>query len=253
MVWSGHAFFASYLTHSRFSTGCIRKEEGWMMRRTMLLMATMALTLLVASGVALAVNKVGTNGPNTLRGTNGADNLLGRGGNDALLGLGGPDNLLGGKGKDWVLGGNERRALGGDKNLVGGPGNDGVLGGEGSDNLTGNSGNDLVSGDPGPDKILGGDGNDYLLDGERRGGATDILTGGDGNDVIDLINRPAGKDVVTCGSGFDRVLADRADVVAPDCERVAVGLAAAQRLNQRIEESGFYDRLFEGLAPFPGE
>jgi hypothetical protein len=58
--------------------------------------------------------------------------------------------------------------------------------------------------------------------------------------------------VVTCGDGFDRVLADRADVVAPDCERVAVGLAAAKELDQRIEESGFYDRIFEGLAPFPG-
>jgi hypothetical protein len=49
------------------------------MRRTILLLATMALTLLVASGVALAVTKVGTkvgtNGPLTLRGTNRADNL----------------------------------------------------------------------------------------------------------------------------------------------------------------------------------
>ena len=49
------------------------------MRRTILLLATMALTLLVASGVALAVTKVGTkvgtNGPDTLRGTNRADNL----------------------------------------------------------------------------------------------------------------------------------------------------------------------------------
>ena len=42
-----------------------------MMRRTILLMAPMALTLLVASGVALAVTKIGTNGPDTLRGTNG--------------------------------------------------------------------------------------------------------------------------------------------------------------------------------------
>jgi Endonuclease/Exonuclease/phosphatase family len=33
------------------------------MRRTILLLATMALTLLVASGVALAVTKIGTNGP----------------------------------------------------------------------------------------------------------------------------------------------------------------------------------------------
>jgi hypothetical protein len=37
------------------------------MRRTIVLLATMALTLLVASGVVLAVTKVGTNGPDTLR------------------------------------------------------------------------------------------------------------------------------------------------------------------------------------------
>jgi hypothetical protein len=58
--------------------------------------------------------------------------------------------------------------------------------------------------------------------------------------------------VVRGGRGCGRVLADRADVVAPDCERVAVGLAAALELDQRIEESGYYDRIFEGLAPFPG-
>jgi phage head maturation protease len=70
--------------------------------------------------------------------------------------------------------------------------------------------------------------------------------------VIDPFNKPAKRDVVTCGGGFDRVLADRADVVALDCEKVALGLAAAKELNQQIEESGFYDRIFEGLAPFPG-
>ena len=69
------------------------------MRRTMLLMATMALTLLVASGVALAVTKIGTNGPDFLKGTNGADNLDGRGGNDVLYALAGQDNLLGGRAK----------------------------------------------------------------------------------------------------------------------------------------------------------
>ena len=42
---------------------------------------------MLASGVALAVNKVGTNGPDTLRGTNGDDDLLGRGGNDKLFSL----------------------------------------------------------------------------------------------------------------------------------------------------------------------
>ena len=69
--------------------------------------------------------------------------------------------------------------------------------------------------------------------------------------MIYTFNQSAKMDVVTCGGGFDRVLADRADMVAPDCERVAVGLAAVEELNQRIEESGFYDRLFEGLAPSP--
>ena len=58
------------------------------MRRTIVLLATMALTLLVASGVALAVTRIGTNGPDTLRGTNGTDNLLGNGGNDILYALG---------------------------------------------------------------------------------------------------------------------------------------------------------------------
>jgi hypothetical protein len=223
------------------------------MRRVVLVLALMAATLVVASGVALAINEIGTDGPDTLKGTNGADNLLGRGGNDVLFGLGGRDSLLGGEGKDWVLGGNERRPLGGDKNLVGGPRNDAVLGGKGPDNLLGSSGNDFSDGAAGPDNISGGSGTDYLLDGERRGGATDILNGEDGNDVLDPINKPAHTDIVTCGGGFDRVLADTQDVVGPDCEKVAVGLAAAQKLNQQLDESGFFDRIFGGLAPSPFE
>jgi hypothetical protein len=47
------------------------------------------------------------------------------------------------------------------------------------------------------------------------------------------------------------VIADTEDLVAPDCEKVAVGLAAAQKLNQQLEEAGFFDRIFEGLAPSP--
>jgi hypothetical protein len=69
--------------------------------------------------------------------------------------------------------------------------------------------------------------------------------------VLDPFNKPAKKDFLACGSGFDRVLADTKDVVAPDCERVAVGLAAAVELNQQLEESGFFDNIFGGLAPFP--
>ncbi len=69
--------------------------------------------------------------------------------------------------------------------------------------------------------------------------------------MFDVINRPAAKDVVVCGDGFDRVLADRKDVVAPDCEVVAVGLSAVEELSERLAERGFFERFFEGLAPFP--
>jgi hypothetical protein len=191
--------------------------------------------------------------PRHSAGTNGADKLLGKGGNDVLFSLGGRDNLLGAEGEDWLLGGNKQRPLGGDKNLVGGPGNDGVQGGEDSDNLLGSSGNDFADGGPGSDNIVGGEGNDFVVDGDRRGsaGATDILTGGDGNDVLDPFNKPAGRDFVTCGRGFDRALADTEDVVAPDCEKVAVGPAAVRELQQQLEDSGYFDRLVEGLAPFP--
>ena len=198
------------------------------MRRVIMLLTIMAATLTVASGVALAVNKVGTNGPDTLRGTNRDDNLSGRGANDNLFGLGGGDNLLGGPGRDNVLGGDERRASEGDKNLVGGSGNDRVLGGRGSDN------------------VVGGEGNDLLVDGALRESSEDINSGGAGDDVIPAINKPAFGDVVTCGNGFDRVLADRKDEVAPDCERVFVGLAAEEEFRGSIPQS-----FFEGLPPFP--
>jgi len=198
------------------------------MRRTMVMVATMALTLLVASGVALAVNKIGTNGPDTLRGTNGADNLLGKGGNDKLYALRGRDNLLGGPGKDLVLGGTARRPLGGDKNLAGGPGNDVVFGGRGSDNVLGETGNDFVQDV------------DALSD-----FSTDKLSTGEGNDVVGVFNDPAFKDIVVCGGGFDRVFADKKDLVASDCERVADTPSEFERLGNSIPES-----FFEGLPRF---
>ena len=248
------------------------------MRRTILLLATMALTLLVASGVALAVTKIGTNGPDTLRGTNGADNLLGKGGNDVLYALAGKDNLLGGEDKDWLLTG-VHRALGGDKNSAGGPGNDGVTGGLGSDNVLGGKGNDFVFGDKGSDSALGGEGRDYIdgwkgsdriVGGEGGDWITDdgyrefdkdVLSGGSGNDVIDAWHKPAVQDVVTCGSGFDRVISDRADLVAPNCEKVLVvhgslddSFRQADRFRASLPSSQreFFDTFFEEqLAPFP--
>ena len=192
-----------------------------------MLVAMMAVSLVVASGVALAVTKIGTDGPDTLRGTNGDDYLIGKGGNDLLIALAGDDTLLGGAGKDALYGGSLQEPLGGDKNLVGGDGNDAVQGGLGSDNL------------------VGGDGNDFMVGGEfEPPAAKDIVSAGAGNDVIDVLNTPAGTDVVTCDGGFDRVLADRADVVAPDCERVFVGAGKGDAFFESIPES-----FFPGLHP----
>ena len=193
------------------------------MRRVALVVAAMALALILASGVAWAVNKVGTNGPDTLKGTNGDDNLVGRSGNDRIFSLAGKDNLLGGPGKDILLGGTESHPSGGDKNLVGGPGNDVISGGQGSDNAWGGEGNDQLAGDlhdPSSDKHLGGD----------------------GNDVVFAVNRPAVRDVVVCGRGFDRVLVDRKDVVAADCEKVFVGLESVDEWFESIPQS-----FWEGL------
>jgi Ca2+-binding RTX toxin-like protein len=189
-------------------------------------LAAMALALLLASGVALAVNKVGTNGPDTLRGTNKADNLLGRGANDILIALAGDDHLLGERGKDIVFGGNERRLSGGHKNLVGGSGNDSVIGGRG------------------PDHILGEEGNDLLGHGPEREFATDIVSAGEGNDVVAAVNRPAFEDIVTCGGGFDRVIVDRKDMLAPDCVKVFFGLGSEDEFIASIPQS-----FFEGLHP----
>jgi Ca2+-binding RTX toxin-like protein len=208
-----------------------------MMRRTILLMATMALTVLVASGVALAVTKIGTDGPDHLVGTNGDDNLLGKGGNDELFSLAGDDTLLGGTGKDRVWGGRivgsccqDNDFSGGDKNVLGGPGNDDVNGGRGSDN------------------ILGGRGNDIIFEGAEPDVAKiDNISAGAGNDGVWVLNwSPVGKDVLSCGSGFDRVLADRTDVIAPDCERVFFGRSKIGAYFNSFPES-----FWEGLPPPP--
>ena len=148
----------------------------------------MALTLLVASGVALAVTKIGTNGPDTLIGTKGSDELFGRGGTDWIEGRGGNDVISGGPGNDDPL---SSRAIG------------------------------ILDGGPGADVISGGPGVDYLFDGPWPGdSAVDILTGGDGNDFLTTANRTAARDIVSCGAGrHDIADVDRKDIVGDDCER----------------------------------
>jgi Ca2+-binding RTX toxin-like protein len=115
---------------------------------------------------------------------------------------------------------------------VGGPGNDLVLAGKGSDN------------------VVGGDGNDLLVEDGLREFSKDTLSGGSGNDVIDVFHKPAAaKDIVTCGPGFDRVISDRADLVAPDCERVVVVRGSLENIFRQADRffRSIPQSFFEGL------
>jgi RTX calcium-binding nonapeptide repeat (4 copies) len=82
----------------------------------------------------------------------------------------------------------------------------GITGTQGDDTLRGTPLRDLISGRGGSDSITGAGGHDRL-------------SGGPGADVI--LARDRVGDTVICGPGRDRVIADRVDVVARDCERVA--------------------------------
>jgi hypothetical protein len=74
-----------------------------------------------------------------------------------------------------------------------------------ADRLTGRAGDDVLRGRAGPDRLSGGAG-------------ADRLDGGRGADVLRA--RDGRRDRVACGSGRDRAIADAADAVAADCERV---------------------------------
>jgi hypothetical protein len=121
----------------------------------------------------------GTADGEALLGSAAQDVLEGRGGRDVVRGLGGSDRLYGGDSRD---------------ELFGSAGHDRVRGGNGSDRVSGGSGRDHLIGGSGQDRIFAGRGSDHVraLDEDR-----------------DLIN---------CGPGRDRIVADRKDRLE-GCER----------------------------------
>ena len=161
---------------------------------------------------------------------------------------------------------------------MGGPGNDGINGGIGSDNTLGGSGDDYIQGDWGSDRVVGEEGKDFLFgsrgsdrmvgggggdwftEGELDDAWKDVLSGGDADEIFVVDNVPATKDLVSCGNGLDRVVADRKDVVASDCERVRVvhgtesevleqEQAFFESIPQAVTE--FFNTFFDRLAPDP--
>jgi uncharacterized repeat protein (TIGR01451 family) len=150
----------------------------------------------------------GTAANDTLTGGPAGDALHGLLGNDVLSALAGDDCLYGEAGNDTLDAG-----PGNDK-LFGGPGDDKLDGGDGNDALAGDAGNDTLVGGAGNDQITGGAGNDTV----KGGPGSDQVSGGAGADRIDV--RDGKRDSVNCGSGKDRVKADKRDMLKR-CEKVA--------------------------------
>ncbi len=122
--------------------------------------------------LGVAVNRIGTDGNDTLTGTPGADGFLLLGGNDTAFGLGGNDGLCGAAGNDRLNGG------AGNDSATGNAGKDKLTGGSGKDNLSGGSGGDKLFGGAGKDKLKGFGGKDKL----KGQGGRDICIGGGGKD-----------------------------------------------------------------------
>ncbi len=87
-------------------------------------------------------------------------------------------------------------------------------GGSGDDVITGSRLDDRLNGNSGQDRIAGGDGADIIT----GGAGSDQLFGGAGRDTVRARDRV--RDKVSCGSGRDRVQADRRDRVI-SCEQTS--------------------------------
>jgi Ca2+-binding RTX toxin-like protein len=126
-------------------------------------MITMAVALVVATGVALAA-EISCNDETPCTGTNNADTMTGNDNDNDMSGLGGRDTILARNGADTLRGGS-----GDDPDVSAGLGNDSVKGGAGNDSLSGGGGNDiyLFSTSWGADRIP--------AVGEGAGMGTDIL------------------------------------------------------------------------------
>ena len=159
------------------------------MRRTLLFMATTALAMLVACGVALAASIdcptasggycYGTNQGDALYGTPNVDREFGKGGSDLMYGYGAGDFMYGG-----------------DEAGVG----DKMRGGNGPDLINGQGGNDIIYGGPGSDTL-------------KTGRGSDRIEAKDGN-----------KDFITCKGSNDLVIYDRGLDVLEGCVENGTGL-----------------------------
>ena len=174
------------------------------MRKTLVVLVSMALAMLLAAGLAFAAPKGGTNttvvdcsdettsscqgtsGPDIIYGTTSADVIIPYGGNDFVYAYGGNDTVY---------------ANGGDDSVRHSYGDDIIWGGTGADTLRGGFGNDTIYGNKPATTLTGaqsddiGDGSRHLIDcaylASRGDSGLDVGYGGDPNKdvVVDCFNR----------------------------------------------------------------
>jgi Ca2+-binding RTX toxin-like protein len=194
-----------------------------MKRKAMVLLTTVAVVMVLGSGVALAAttihcpNDTSKGSPSSglfCNGTTAADTMIGSDLLDHMYGLGGADTMHGYGGGDSVEGDN------GSDQLYGDAGADLTLWGGAFDNIT-----DTYT-DTSDDYVHGGSGNDRLFGGYAQSGV-DRLYGEGGNDTIDASQRknpdPAAfqvtKEIIDCGAGAsDDVYFDKGLDVVKNCE-----------------------------------
>lgn len=203
-----------------------------------------------------AVTAIGGAGDDQLGGGTGTDRLDGGEGMDYLSGGDGTDHLTGGEGADELIGDASMCCFEGEEGeapalkntpdvLEGGAGNDRFRGIEPVDVLTGGEGRDAASieseapitvalgaggldvesvevrpgdatvrGDARVNEIRTSDGKDTI----DPGAGFDLVESGRGDDTVTV--RDGFPDVVNCGEGADRVVADTQDEVEASCETV---------------------------------
>ena len=172
-----------------------------------------------------------------LDGGEGRDLLSGGAGDDELDGGTDADELTGGAGIDTVRYGDRGRSV---QVTLDGEANDGEVDPRGgrtrieegassaegdnvddtNERVTATQADDTVTGDARPNDLSGSAGEDYL----EGGRGADVLSGGGRSDGI--LSRDGARDRVTCGAGYDYVVADRRDLVsrrAAKCEYIDDG------------------------------
>jgi hypothetical protein len=170
--------------------------------KTRIAILVSASVLAITVAPVMAVQILGTDGPDVLEGTPNADDIHGFHGNDVIYGRGGNDEIDGGFEDDTLFGG-----YGDEVVIYGNTGNDLIYGGPGTDRIYGNKGDNELHGGKGPDRIIA-----------RATGSEDFVFGGWANDII-KVQGDGSTDVVDCGSGIDKVYYGPLDQIAANCEK----------------------------------